>query len=264
MDATQIDQQDAADGAVDEAEAARELAVEMIVGDRSPDRMRTRSAPGRPSGRPGSPARAAPARGRSVRDSCVVSAPANLMRMPPRRPSRRFFSKSSPTAPLAASTLSVNRQAVAVADENAAHRIGRGRSVLVDLVGDDDGGLDHGERDASASDHLGDGKHGGRERVLQVVVDAIARNRQVAQRVRGVQQRREGQVEDGGVDVGEQRALGVVCRRSRPVRRPGRRRNAGRSRCPTAPSSRSRCPRSRSRGGSRVSCWRRHSGPGPR
>ena len=60
------------------------------------------------------------------------------------------------------------------------------------------------------------------ERVAQVVVQAVVEDHQVAHRIGGAQQRRQREVEQRGVDEGEQRALGIVGRQADAGRRPAR------------------------------------------
>ena len=221
VDATEVDDQHAADEAVQKPEPPRVLAVEMIVFARH-------WAEGKGGQRPA---------GRLV-DAVVVHAQRRLAAARSRELRHQRAGEADVDAaaqPGLAVLLVVggdravrrehvvgDLEVVAIADEHAAHRLDGARAVLVDMVAGDHHRLDDRQRDAAAADELRLGAHGIVERVAQIVMDAVVEDHQVAYRIGRAQERRQREIEDRRVDIGEQRTLRVVGRNVR--RHPGHRR----------------------------------------
>ncbi|MCY1219693.1 hypothetical protein D9M72_316780 [compost metagenome] len=101
-------------------------------------------------------------------------------------------------------------QVVAVADEHAARRVNGTGTVLVDVIAADPRRFDQGQGDAAPADELRLVQQRLGEGIAQIVVQAVVEDHQIAHRVGGAQQWRQRQVQQGGVEVGEQGGLRVV------------------------------------------------------
>ena len=207
--AAEVADQHAAESGIEETEAAGELAAEVVVGDRHRAEGKGRQrAPGR------------------LVDAVVVHAQGRLAPGGRRQPRRQRAGKAhvdaaaqagAPVLLVVGGDRAVGGQrvvgdfdVVAVADEHAAGRIDRGDAVVVDVVAADARRFHDGQRDAAAADLLRLLQHRLAEGVAQVVVQPVVQDHQVAHRVRRAQQRRQREVQQRGVDEGEQRRLGVV------------------------------------------------------
>ncbi|MCY1341117.1 hypothetical protein D9M69_270510 [compost metagenome] len=80
----------------------------------------------------------------------------------------------------------------------------------MDVVAADPRRFDEGQGDAAATDELRVGQQRVGEGVAQVVVQAIVEDHQVAHRIGGAQQRRQREVEQRRIEVGQQRRLRII------------------------------------------------------
>ncbi|MNQ35932.1 hypothetical protein D3C85_494390 [compost metagenome] len=216
VDTAEVEQQHPAHGRVEEAEQAAEFAVEVVVGHRH-----------RAEGEGGQ----GPAGG--LVDAVVVHAQGGMAaagggQLRGERPGETDVQAATDSGVAVLLEAGGGRaiggehvvgdlQVVAVADEHPAHRVDGAGAVVIDVVAADPRRFDHGQGDAAATDELRIGQQRVGEGIAQVVVQAVVQDHQVAHRVGGTQQWRQREVEQRGVEVGEQGGLRVVA-----WNRPGR------------------------------------------